>query len=105
MEINIICKEKGHDFVDEGGICINWTGAIGMRICKRCLATAKYGYNKKGDVVEILWIKKQGKKHHSLNKEAILEFGNYEDRMLICKHSYNKTWLGFIKCKYCGKHK
>ena len=77
------CKNKGHRFHDNGGICIGWTGAIGSYVCRNCLATAKYGYNKTGDPVQILWIKEINSDFRDMNEEAIKEFGNTEDRLLI----------------------
>ena len=74
------CLKNGHDFrINNGGICINWTGAIGTYTCTKCLATAKYGYNKAGDQVRTLWIKDLEGNYSSTNQEAIEEFGNCDD--------------------------
>ena len=77
----VICE---HDFrIDNGGICIGWTGAIGSYVCTKCLATAKYAYSKAGDPVDILWIREINNEYSFINKQAISEFGNKQDRELV----------------------
>jgi hypothetical protein len=77
----MVCKHRFE--INNGGLCIGWTGCIGTYTCSKCFATAKYGYNKSGDPIQILWIRESNGKFSKINKDAIIEFGNKEDRLIV----------------------